>query len=118
MPAYERVASFLEAHNLLPSGGPVVVGLSGGPDSLCLFDCLHRTGIGTVVAHLDHGLRPGSWRDAEFVLRLAASRGVPAVVERLRRGALPIPGMTVEEGARHLRYRFLASVAREHMADR
>ncbi|HET7010684.1 MAG TPA: tRNA lysidine(34) synthetase TilS [Anaerolineales bacterium] len=113
---YERVASYLAGNNLLPSGGLVVVGLSGGPDSLCLFDTLHSLGYKTIVAHLDHRLRSGSWRDAEFVLRVAARYGVPAVVERLPDEALPIKGMTVEEGARNLRYRFLGQVAREHGA--
>jgi tRNA(Ile)-lysidine synthase len=116
MLVYERVTSFLTGHRLLPPGGTVVVGVSGGADSLCLFDALHALGFQLTVAHLDHRLRPGSWRDAEFVLRVAARYGVPAVAERLPAGALPIPGRTLEEGARILRYRFLRRVALERGA--
>lgn len=116
MPAYERVAAFIAEHHLLPARARVVVGVSGGPDSLCLVDALHTLGYRVVVAHLDHRLRRGSWRDAEFVLALAAGRGLPAVVERLPDGSLPIPGTTLEEGARVLRYGFLTRVAHQHRA--
>jgi len=116
MLVYERVAAFLSGHRLLPQGCAVVVGVSGGADSLCLFDVLHTLGFQATVAHLDHRLRSGSWRDAEFVLRLAARYGVPAVAERLPQGALPIPGRTLEEGARILRYQFLRRVALERGA--
>jgi tRNA(Ile)-lysidine synthase len=116
MPVYQAVASFLAEHQLLPSGARVVVGVSGGADSLCLLDTLHALGYQVAVAHLDHHLRRGSWKDAEFVLRVAAAYGVPAAVERLPKGALPLPGATLEEGARLLRYRFLARVAGEQRA--
>ena len=116
MPVYQAVAAFLAEHEILPTGARVVVGVSGGADSLCLLDTLHSMGYRVVVAHLDHHLRRGSWKDAEFVLRVAAGYGVPAAVERLPKGALPIHGSTLEEGARLLRYRFLARVAREQRA--
>lgn len=116
MPVYQAVAAFLAEHRLLPSGTRVVVGVSGGSDSLCLLDTLHSLGYRVVVAHLDHRLRRGSWSDAEFVLRVAAAYGVPATVERLPKGALPLPGATLEEGARLLRYRFLARVAVDQRA--
>lgn len=114
MPGYERVATFLEERRLIPPKARVVIGVSGGPDSLCLLDSLHALGYRVVVAHLDHHLRRGSWRDAEFVLQAAARYGVPAVAERLGQDSLPARGLTLEEGARLLRYRFLAGVARDH----
>jgi tRNA(Ile)-lysidine synthase len=116
MPVYQAVAAFLAEHELLPSGARVVVGVSGGSDSLCLLDTLHSLMYRVTVAHLDHRLRQGSWKDAEFVLRVAAAYGVPAAVERLPKHALPLPGATLEEGARLLRYRFLARVARQRRA--
>ena len=116
MPVYQAVAAFLADHPMLPSGARVVVGVSGGSDSLCLLDTLVCLGYRAAVAHLDHRLRRGSWSEAEFVLRVAAAYGVPAAVERLPKGALPFPGATLEEGARLLRYRFLARVARDQGA--
>src|SRR3990172_10451715 len=77
----DEVAAFIAGERMLSENERVVVAVSGGPDSLCLLDCLHRLGYPVRVAHLDHGLRPGSWRDAEFVLRLARRRGLPAIVQ-------------------------------------
>ncbi|MBF8256406.1 MAG: tRNA(Ile)-lysidine synthase [Anaerolineales bacterium] len=91
----------------------MVVAVSGGPDSLCLLDCLHRLNYPLRVAHLDHGLRPGSWRDAEFVLRLARQRGLPAIVERVTPNDWLRRGLSLEEAGRQVRYSFLVHAARE-----
>lgn len=109
----DAVAAFIEREHLLTAGQRVVAGVSGGPDSLCLLDCLDRLGFPVLVAHLDHGLRPHSWRDAEFVLRMARARGLPAIVERVGPPGLRRRGVSVEEAGRLARYRFLVRVARE-----
>jgi len=61
-----QVAAALEAAlgaaGLAGSSGSLVVGVSGGPDSLALLDCLAQLlpAERLVVAHLDHGLRPSA----------------------------------------------------------
>jgi len=109
----DEVAAFIARERLLSARERVVVAVSGGPDSLCLLDCLHRLGYPVRVAHLDHGLRPGSWRDAEFVLRLARRRGLPAIVERADPRDWARRGMSLEEAGRRVRYAFLVRAARE-----
>ncbi len=112
----EQVAAFIRRERLLSPGQPVVVGVSGGPDSLCLLDCLQRLGHPILVAHLDHRLRAGSWREAEFVLREARRRGLPCTVERVPLHSLRQRGSSTEEAARIARYRFLVRAARESSA--
>ncbi len=51
---------------LLDQDRPVLVGVSGGADSLALMDGLHRLGYPMAVAHLDHALRPESAVDADL----------------------------------------------------
>jgi tRNA(Ile)-lysidine synthase len=113
MDVCDRVEAAIREHGLLRRGQKVVVAVSGGADSLCLLDCLHRLKYPLVVAHLNHKLRAGSEDDAEFVLHLAQRYGLPAVIasEDVRAHA---QAQSLEAAARRARYRFLARVAREH----
>ncbi len=102
---------------LFPPGETVVVGVSGGPDSLCLLDVLRdlalELGITLHAAHLHHGLRgPEADADAAFVAEVARQWGVPCTIEREDVGALAArEGLSLEEAARQARYTFLAEVA-------
>lgn len=87
-----------------------VVAVSGGVDSVVLLDTLHRHHTqDLVVAHVDHGIRPDSNEDAQFVRSLAERYGVPFEVTELALG----PGAS-EETARNARYKFLRSVAQRY----
>jgi tRNA(Ile)-lysidine synthase len=111
MVIYQQVAQYIQRESLLQAEQGLIVGVSGGADSLCLLDCLHHLGYGPIVAHLDHGLRVGSQDDQEFVRRLAESYGLPFESKRLE--APPKTG-SIEEQARLLRYQFLVDVAARH----
>lgn len=112
-----RVQDFITQRRLLQPGSHLVVAVSGGADSMALLDCLSALGYRLTVAHLDHAIRPGSWAEAEQVLRQAAARGIPAVAERCDVPAAAAPGENLESAARRLRYAFLACVAAETGAE-
>lgn len=102
----------LETCRLDPSL-PLVAGISGGPDSLCLLDCLQQEGFQPVVAHFDHCLRPESGRDAEEVAQMARRRGLTFEGGRLDVKAFSVEQhLSIEEAARTARYRFLFAAAR------
>jgi tRNA(Ile)-lysidine synthase len=107
-----RVAATISKAGLLVPHETVIVGVSGGPDSLCLLDCLQRLDYRPVVAHLDHQLRADSWDDAEFVMGVARDYGLPMVIERRSVPRGDGEG-SLEERARQVRYEFLARVAQE-----
>ncbi len=90
----------------------VVVGVSGGADSVCLLHLLVRYAplwqIRIQVAHLDHALRPDSAEDAAFVARLAAAWDLSLHQRRLPPAALTD---NIEAAARNARYTFLAEIA-------
>ena len=86
MDVVEQVRTTISEHDLFQAGTPVVVGVSGGPDSLTLLHVLERLQdelqVQLHVGHLDHAIRPESVEDAEFVASLAEAWGLPATIER------------------------------------
>ncbi len=96
---------------------PVVVGVSGGPDSLCLMDLLYRSGYHIVVAHFNHRLRPEAKAEAQDVRRLAGRLKIPFAGGSANVKAYAgLHKMSIEEAARLLRYRFLFDRAHRHRA--
>jgi tRNA(Ile)-lysidine synthase len=99
---------------LLDPGDHVLVGVSGGPDSVALLHALvllrSEYALRLTVCHVHHGLRPEADRDAAFVEALAARLGCPARVVRVEvtRGG----GRSPEEAARLARHAALGRVAR------
>ena len=96
---------------------PILVGVSGGADSLALLLGLETLGFNLSVAHLDHALRPRSAQDANFVAQLAGAHGLPFIRDRIDVAkSAEIHGQSLEEAARHVRYRFLFEHARSQQA--
>ena len=114
----DGVRSTIERNHLLAPGDAVVVGVSGGPDSLCLLHLLlslrDEYALRLHVAHLNHQLRGAEAEaDAAFVARMAEEWGLPATIEARNVPALAGERkLAIEEAARQARYGFLARVAR------
>ncbi len=95
----------------------VLIGVSGGADSLCLLDILTGLQIPVVVAHLDHGLRPQAAAEARFVRGVAETLGLPFAHAAVDTAAFASQnGFSIEEAARELRYRFLFEQAKIYQA--
>ncbi len=98
-------------------GTTVVVGVSGGVDSVTLLHlmelCRADLGLSIVVAHLDHGLRGADGNeDAAFVRDLANAAGLPVVIDHVDTPEhARATGMGPEAAARDLRYRFFRETA-------
>jgi len=96
---------------------PILAGVSGGPDSLCLLDILHAAGYPVIVAHFNHRLRPEADLEAASVSERARSLGLPFVADSADvRAYADEQSISLEEAARTLRYRFLFDAARKHEA--
>lgn len=106
------VQAAIAEHSLLTPADRILVGLSGGPDSVVLLHCLLRLGYAVGAAHLDHGWRPESAAEAAEVASWCAGWGVPCAIGR----QAPGPGATgsLEADARQARYAFLEAEARAH----
>ncbi|MEN9360993.1 MAG: tRNA lysidine(34) synthetase TilS [Verrucomicrobiota bacterium] len=96
-------ADFLDAMAEMPSG-TAFLGFSGGADSLCLAECLFRTGRAFTAVHFQHGARGAAAEaDAEFCRSWTQQRGVPFVQRDLSVPQKLLPGEAFEEAARRLR---------------
>ena len=121
---HQHIQRTIRREDLLPAGARVVIGVSGGPDSVALAHLLlelSAPGAFTLVglAHLNHQLRPSAARDEQFCRDLAASLGLDILVEHGDVAAYAsAEGLSVEDAARRLRYEFLDRVATRWSADR
>jgi len=86
--------------------GPVVA-CSGGADSLALLALAAAAGLDPIAVHVDHGLRPGSDREAAIVAEAAARFDVRWEAVSVQVG----PGASLEAQAREARYAALDAVA-------
>lgn len=96
---------------------PVIVGVSGGPDSLCLMSILNRAKYRVIAAHFNHKLRPDADSDANVVEQTASRLNIVSVVESGDvRAFADTEKLSIEEAARIMRYRFLMAQARRYKA--
>ena len=107
----------IRRYGLLPPGSRVLVGLSGGSDSVALTHLLRdlsEHGAFTVVAaaHLNHGLRASAARDEMFCRELTTRLRVPLIAETAAvRDYAAAESLSIEDAARRLRYGFLDRAA-------
>ena len=108
----ENIESILRDQCKLDKSRPIIVGVSGGPDSLCLMEILRQAAYPIIVAHFNHKLREAADLEARAVEQLAARLMIPFVVESAEVTVYAeTNNLSVEEAARNLRYRFLFAQA-------
>lgn len=113
----EHIESILRERCGLIKEAPIVAGISGGPDSLCLLNVLHSAGYRVIVAHFNHMLRPDADADANLVEKIAARLNLKWIIGKgdVRQYA-DAQKMSIEEAARMMRYQFLMEQARRNGA--
>lgn len=115
---YRRVKNYVQAQGMIHPGEAVIAGVSGGADSLCLFELLRRLsgelGFALEVVHVHHGLRAAAEEDLRFVEDLCARAGVPCRLVRVDAAAeAEARGCGVEEAGRRLRYEAFHAAGRD-----
>ena len=110
----ENLKQILQDECQLDLDRPVVVGVSGGPDSLCALDVLDRSGYPVIVAHFNHKLRSVADADAVTIQHLANQRDLRFMLGEGEVGVrAEQESESIEEAARNERYRFLFNCAEE-----
>ena len=113
---------YCQKKKLIPSGITLIIGLSGGPDSVFLIYFLHEFQslykIKLIAAHLDHQWRENSAQDVKFCQQVCENLRIPFVTKKI--GELSVPfknnGSQEELGRKYRRF-FLESIRKEYNAD-
>jgi tRNA(Ile)-lysidine synthase len=110
----DKIAKILQQECKLNLTNPLLVGVSGGPDSLCLLHVLHIFGYTLIAAHVNHKLRPEADGEAEVVRQFTRLSGIEFISTEVDvRSYASEHSLSIEETARTLRYRYLFKQA-EH----
>jgi tRNA(Ile)-lysidine synthase len=119
-----RVKGTIDRYHLLNQGDRLIVGVSGGVDSMVLLHLLNTArqtfNLSLIVAHVNHGLRPEeSEKEIDFLqrecqrLRLPFECGTFNAKEFQRAGKL-----SLQEAARRLRFHFFEQMLQKHDAQK
>ena len=112
----DHIYDYMIHNNMIGQGDRILAAVSGGADSMCLLEVLRelrdRTGLQLRVLHVHHGLRESAEDDLLYVQKYCAEAGVPFEAVRVdAAGYAAESRMSVEEAARHLRYKALEEAA-------
>lgn len=114
----EEVLKTIETYNLIEKNDKIVIGVSGGPDSICLLHVLYglkeKLGIEIVVAHVNHMLRDVADLETEYVQSFCKKLGIECYVKKadiLEISKTQKKG--TEEVGRQVRYNFFDEVAKK-----
>lgn len=119
----DKAKRTIDRFRMLSPGDTVLVGVSGGPDSMALLyllmDIKDEYGITLKIAHLNHGFRKEAAEEAEFVRERAVSLGLEAVIRFIDVPSIKErEGLSSQEAAREARYAFFKESAGETGANK
>lgn len=119
------VLETITKYNLIESGDKIVLGVSGGPDSIAMLNILYNLkkenvfDIDLYVAHINHGIRENAKLDEKFVREYCEERNIPCYVLNVNVVTLAAEEKRgVEETGRKIRYEFFDEVAEKVNANK
>lgn len=121
----EKVLNTIKKFELIKNGDNIVVGVSGGPDSMALLNVLLNIKENTelkfniIVAHINHGIRDEANEEAEYVQNFCIERNIKCFVKKEKVEELAkINKIGTEEAGRNLRYSFFDEIAKNNNANK
>ncbi|TAK96678.1 tRNA lysidine(34) synthetase TilS [Patescibacteria group bacterium] len=128
MSLIKRIQNFSFQNNLWQKGSKIVIGVSGGPDSVCLLDIFlklqKKYALEILIANVNYGLRgKDSEKDEQFVRKLAENYGIKIEVLKFSKAKLwknlqlSFSKLPSENELRDIRYAFFEKVRQENKFD-
>ena len=117
---YTKVLKTIQKYNLIESGDKIVVGVSGGPDSMCLLDILIKvcqdspSPLAIVVAHVNHMIREEANEEENFVKTFCEKNNIEFYSKRIDVKKIANTNkIGTEEAGRQVRYAFFEEVLKK-----
>ena len=113
----KEVLSTIKKYNMIKEGDKVVIGVSGGPDSITLLNVLNKfkekLNIKIYVAHINHSIRKEADEETEYVREFCKKIGVEFFFKKIdvEQEAKKLK-IGTEEAGRNIRYAFFEEVAK------
>lgn len=119
----KKVIKTIKRNNLIEPGDTVVVGVSGGADSMALLNILigikKMYGFDIVAAHINHGLREAAYSEAEYVKNYCARKYIPFCTTEVNvKSMAKSLKLTEEQAGRKARYSFFYEVMKKYNASK
>ena len=121
---FDRVRRTIDRYHLLEKGDRLIVGVSGGADSMVLLHlliaCREIFDLSLIVAHVNHGFRPEeSEREAELVQKESARLGLPFEYGKFNvKEFQKLGGLSPQDAARRIRFHFFDDLLEKHRAQK
>lgn len=119
----KKVLNTIKEYNLIETGEKVVIGVSGGPDSMCLLNILNNLkkdlNINIFVAHINHMIREEADSETEYVKEFCKKIGVECFVKRVNVIKISEESkLGTEETGRKIRYDFFREIKQKTNSDK
>lgn len=121
---FNRVRRTIDRYRLLEKGDRLIVGISGGVDSMVLLHvldaCREAFDLSLIIAHVNHGLRPEeSQKEAELVQKESARLCLPFEYGKFNvREFQKLGGLSPQDAARRIRFHFFDDLLDKHRAQK
>lgn len=120
-----KILKTIKEYNLIKNGEIIVLGVSGGPDSMAMLDVLRKIqenkkiDFTMVVAHVNHMIREEAIDDENYVIEYCKENGIKYYIKRI--DVIEYANnnkIGLEEAGRNLRYKFFDEVLEKEKADK
>lgn len=114
----EKVLKTIKKYELIKSGDNIVLGISGGPDSICMLYILNSLKkdlkFNIYVAHINHMLRENAKLDEEYVKNTCKKLNIPVYIKHIQiKEIAEKEKRGIEETGRKVRYEFFEEILRK-----
>jgi len=123
LPVEEQVYNCIKRYNLINNGDIILVGVSGGPDSICLLHVLNsikeKLGIKISVAHINHMIREEADLETKYVQEFCKNLGIECFVKKIDvQEFAKTNKLGTEEAGRNIRYEFFDEISKIKKANK